>query len=142
MEKRTEAVNIRLTISEIKQLETILKRTGKTFIDMVVERIVNYSQDEIGQKLSEILNIEDIHRDLFYELEVEDELRFNIFAYMEGDLIRTEKGNILVVVEILKTDNSLRCYLFPYISNDTIKIISLEANARTFINIFRKCKDE
>lgn len=142
MDKRTEAINIRLTISELKMLEAVLKRTGSTFTDLVVERIVNYSKDEIFHKLSEVLGIEDTYRDLFYELTIDEELRSNIFAYREGDLIRTARGNILVVGEVLETDNSLRCYLFPYQMGDAIKTISLEADATSFRNIFRMCHDE
>jgi hypothetical protein len=142
MEKRTEVINIRLTISELKQMEAVLKRTGSTFTDLVVERIVNYSNDEIFQKLAEALGMEDTYRDLFYELTVDAELRSNILVYKEGDLIRTERGNLLVVGEVLKTDNSLRCYLFPYVAGDAIKTIYLDTNAKSFSNIFRMCHDE
>jgi hypothetical protein len=142
MDKRTEAINIRLTISELKQLEAVLKRTGSTFTDLVVERIVNYSKDEIFHKLSEVLGMEDTYRDLFYEVTVDAALRSNILVYKEGDLIRTERGNLLVVVEVLEADDSLRCYLFPYVAGDAIKTISLDANAKSFSNIFRMCHDE
>jgi hypothetical protein len=143
MDKRTEAINIRLTISELKQLEAVLRRTGGTFTDLVVERIVNYSKDEIFHKLSEVLGIEDTYRDLFYEVAVDVALRSNILVYKEGDLIRTERGNLLVVMEvILEGKNSLRCYMFPYTEGDEIKTIPLDSNAKSFTNIYRMANDE
>jgi hypothetical protein len=141
MNKRTEAINIRLTISELKQLQEVLERTGSSFTDLVVERIVNYSNDEMFHKLSEVLDMEDTYRDLFYDV-VDADLRSNILVYREGDLIRTERGNLLVVVEVLEDDNSLRCYLFPYQTGDEIKTISLESNAKSFNNIYRMADDE
>jgi len=140
--KRTEAINIRLTLTELRQLQEILQRTGSTFTDLVVERIVNYSKDEMFQKLSEVLGMEDSYRDLFYEVTVDAELRSNALVYREGDLIRTERGNLLVIVEVLEIDNTLRCYLFPYQTGDEIKTISLESNAKSFNNIYRMADDE
>jgi hypothetical protein len=140
--KRTEAINIRLTISEIKQLQEVLQRTESSFTDLVVDRIVNYSNDEMFYKLSEVLGLEDTYRDLFYEVTVDEDLRSNILVYSEGDLIRTERGNLLVVVEVLEADNALRCYLFPYQTGDEIKTISLESNAKSFSNIYRMANDE
>jgi hypothetical protein len=140
--KRTEAINIRLTLTELRQLQEILQRTGSTFTDLIVERIVNYSKDEMFQKLSEVLGMEDTYRDLFYEVVVDADLRSNILVYREGDLIRTGRGNLLVVVEVLEADNTLRCYLFPYQTGDEIKTISLESNAKSFSNIYRMANDE
>lgn len=140
--KRTEAINIRLTLTELKQLQEVLQRTESSFTDLVVDRIVNYSNDEMFHKLSEVLGMEDSYRDLFYEVAVDADLRSNVFTYKQGDLIKTERGNLLVVVEVLEADNALRCYLFPYQTGDEIKTISLEGNAKAFSNIFRMANDE
>lgn len=73
----------------------------------------------------------------FADLKLSSESKKNIFNYKQGDLILTDKNNILVVSEVYPSDNEMAVGLFPLTRESAYKRILLEEKHESFISIYR-----
>jgi hypothetical protein len=166
MSTRTERKFIRLSVEESETLESIIKNTGKSFTDLVIQKIIeadsdgqildsiNFESTQIKDKLdnyfSEFLSeykkdMEDFGRAIaknlykkFFELKLDEAMKKNIYTFEKGDLIRTSKNHLLIVTSIDTENKSLKLTLAPIISNAQIQTTRLEDIADSIVNVYRQ----
>ncbi len=136
-EKRLHQKIIKLSKIEKNKLEEVLKRTAKTFTELVIERVLNYFQDQTLLEVRHILKMENIYRNIFYELPNEDKFRSNVLIYKTGDVLKFEDGQFATVVKILETEKVLKICPFPFTLEDKTELIFLENQAVRF-KIYRR----
>lgn len=136
-EKRVHQKIVKLSKAEKRRIQTVLKRTGKTFTELVVERVIRYFHDQTLLEVKRILKMENIYRSIFYELAIEDKFRSNVFVYKTGDVLKFEDGQFATVVKILETEKVLKICPFPFTLEDKTDLIFLENIANSF-KIYRR----
>ena len=136
-EKRTHQKIIKLSKAEKRQLEIVLARSGKKFIELVVDRVIHYFHDHTLLGMKRILKMENIYRSIFYELPFEDKFRFNVFVYKTGDVLKFEDGRFVTVVKILEDEKVLKVSPFPFVLENKTDLIFLENIANSF-KIYRR----
>jgi len=136
-EKRIHQKIIKLSKVEKNKLEEVLKRTAKTFTELVIERVLNYFHDHTHLDMKRILKMENIYRSIFYELPIEDKFRSNIFVYKTGDVLKFEDGRFVTVVKILEDEKVLKICPFPFLLECKTELIFLENQANSF-KIYRR----
>ena len=136
-EKRIHQKIIKLSKAEKRQLETVLARSGKTFTELVVERVIHYFSDHTLSDVKCILKMENIYRSIFYEIPSEDKYRSNVLVYKTGDVLKFNNGCFVTVVKILETEKVLKISPLPYTLEDKTDLIFLENIANSF-KIYRR----
>jgi hypothetical protein len=136
-EKRLHQKIIKLSKIEKNKLEEVLKRTAKTFTELVIERVLNYFQDQTLLDVKRILKMENIYRSIFYELPVEESLKSSVYIYRVGDVLKFNDGRFATIVKLLETEKVLKICPFPFILEDKTDLIFLENIANSF-KIYRR----
>lgn len=136
-EKRIHQKIIKLSKTEKKQLKEVLKRTGKTFTELVVERVINYFQDHVFKEIKRILKMEKVYQSVYREYKFEDKFKFQASIYKVGDMLKFDDGRFATVVKILEDENILKVSYFPFTLKDENKLIFLKEQALSF-KIYRR----
>jgi hypothetical protein len=136
-EKRIHQKIVKLSKTEKRQIETVLKRTGKTFTELVVERVIHYFHDQTLLEVKRILKMENIYKSIFYELPTEERLKPSVYVYRAGDVLKFEDGRFATIVKILETERVLKICPFPFILEDKTELIFLGNIANSF-KIYRR----
>jgi len=137
-EKRIHQKIIKISKTESKQLKDVLKRTGKTFTELVVERVVYYFQDHVFKEIKRILKMEKVYQSVYREYKFEDKFKFQASIYKVGDILKfNDDGHFSTVVKILEEEGVLKVSCFPFTMKDETELIFLEEQALSF-KIYRR----
>ncbi|MCT7596111.1 hypothetical protein [Aliarcobacter butzleri] len=159
-EKEAEALEAILARNNLSLADWIAKNLKENLVGegFIVEKIDSGTEQILSESEKIKLNQEAFYEDLkkeivsiaglvektsksvyrwFADLKLSNESKKNIFNYKQGDLILTDKNNILVVSEVYPSDNEMAVGLFPLTRESTYKRILLEEKHESFISVYR-----
>lgn len=139
IKEKEYAIKFRITDEQQERLEQIMKMTGKTFKQLIVEHIIedDPKENQTIKTLKKMLDLEETYFDQFWKVDLTEENKLNIHFWKKGDLIITHKNNNVIITSINVEDKTMRAIKFPYKAGDVVLTFPIETFAEMSKEVLR-----
>jgi len=162
---KSKPVSIRLSIEEAEAFDKMEKLTGKSKADLIREKVLsNENQSEVldtivweSEQVQERIEafqkayqadmqsygamISKLQKNIyktFAELNMDVAMKKNIYMYKQGDLIKTSKNHLLIVLSVNEDTSEIKATLAPLLANPEINILNVKESGENFVSVFRQ----
>ena len=162
---KTKPVSIRLSIDEANAFDKIEKLTGKSKADLIREKVLSsedqsevldtivWESEQVQEKIevfkkayqadmqsygAMLSNLQKNIYKTFAELKMDSAMKKNIYMYKQGDLVRTGKNHLLIILSVNEDTHELKATLAPLLSNPEINILNVKESGDSFIAVYRQ----
>lgn len=133
-EKKTKQKLIRISFLQKKILDAKIKFLKTTLNKLFETNVLDFYSNEIAIEIKKNIRPEYIYKETFFE--VPNTYKSDIDTYKRGDMIQIIE-DIFIVGKILKQENVLKVFSFPYTKDQKSELIFLESEQREY-KIFRR----